>query len=163
MGTDLFSRPANSLFSGGFQRGKIDLSPFILALALATSGCAAPGNKGDELFQDLGGKDGIARFVSTAVSLAHHDPRIGFLFEDADDENLITQLADQICALSGGPCQYEGQDMAEAHSGMEITEAEFDVFVELVIDAMEQSGISHSARNRLLALLAPMREDVIHQ
>jgi len=135
----------------------------LLLLALFLSGCAAPVNKGGALFQDLGGKDGIARFVSTAVSLAHHDPRIGFLFEDADDETLTQQLEDQICALSGGPCKYEGQNMAEAHSGMEITEAEFDVFVELVTDAMEQSGISHSARNRLLALLAPMREDVIHQ
>ncbi len=127
------------------------------------SGCAAPGNKGDELFQDLGGREGIARFVGTAVSLSHHDPRIKFLFEDADDENLTTRLEEQICALSGGPCRYEGLDMVEAHSGMEITEAEFDIFVELVLDAMEQSGISHSARNRLLALLAPMREDVIHQ
>jgi len=127
------------------------------------SACTAPGHKGDALFQDLGGKEGIARFVSAAVSLSHNDPRIAFLFEDADDANLTAQLEDQICALSGGPCEYEGQDMVEAHSGMEITEAEFDIFVELVLDAMEQSGISHSARNRLLALLAPMREDVIHQ
>ena len=134
-----------------------------LALAISLCACAAPGNKGDALFQDLGGKEGIARFVSAVVALAHQDPRIGFLFEDADDENLIAQLEDQICALSGGPCEYEGQGMVEAHSGMEISEAEFDIFVELVIDAMEQSGISHSARNRLLALLAPMREDVIYQ
>ena len=134
-----------------------------LLLALFLSGCVTHGSKSDELFQDLGGKEGIARFVTLAVSLSHNDPRIAFLFDDADDENLTAQLEDQICALSGGPCGYEGQDMVDAHSGMEITEAEFDVFVELVIDAMEDSGIPHSARNRLLALLAPMREDVIHQ
>lgn len=134
-----------------------------LCLTLHLCGCSGPGTKGDGLYQDLGGKDGIARFVSVAVALAHNDPRIGLLFGDADDENLSAQLEDLICFLSGGPCKYEGLDMAEAHSGMEITAAEFDIFVELVLDAMEQAGISHSARNRLLALLAPMREDVIHQ
>ncbi len=58
---------------------------------------------------------------------------------------------------------YEGPDMVEVHSGMEITEAEFDIFVEIIIDAMELAEISYSARNKLLALLAPMREDIIYQ
>ena len=53
--------------------------------------------------------------------------------------------------------------MIETHSGLDISEAEFDIFVELFIDVMEQVGISHSARNRLLAILAPMRQDIIHQ
>lgn len=65
--------------------------------------------------------------------------------------------------LSGGPCEYEGLGIVEAHSGMEITEAEFDIFVELVIDAMEFADIPHTAHNKLLALLAPMGEDIIYQ
>jgi hemoglobin len=119
--------------------------------------------KNGSLYRDLGGGEGIARFVAAAVASAHSHPKIAVLFEDADDENLRQQLEDKICTLAGGPCTYEGLDMQEAHSGMEITEAEFDIFVELVIDAMEDAGIPHSARNRLLARLAPLREDVIYQ
>lgn len=117
----------------------------------------------DSLYTELGEQNGISRFVAKAVELSHSDKRIAFLFEDTDDTELTKQLEDQICFLSGGPCEYEGLDMVEAHSGMEITEAEFDIFVELVIDAMEYAGIPHTARNKLLALLAPMREDIIHQ
>ncbi|MEM6998202.1 MAG: group 1 truncated hemoglobin, partial [Pseudomonadota bacterium] len=95
--------------------------------------------------------------------LSHSDERIAFLFEDTDDDELIKQISDQVCFLSKGPCEYEGLDMVEAHSGMEITKAEFDIFVEIVIDAMEFANIPHTARNKLLALLAPMREDIIHQ
>ena len=135
----------------------------MLFLSLLLGACASGPQKDDSLYKDLGGKQGIARLVTKAVELAHSDERIAFQFENADDENLIEQLDDLICELSGGPCSYEGLDMAEAHSGMEITEAEFDVFVERVIDAMEQAGIAHPARNRLLALLSPMREDIIHQ
>ena len=115
------------------------------------------------LYTELGEDRGINKFVTKAVELSHNDERIAFLFEDSDDEELIKQISDQICALSDGPCEYDGLDMVEAHSGMEITEAEFDIFVSLVIDAMEFADIPHPTRNKLLALLAPMRKDIIHQ
>ncbi len=115
------------------------------------------------LYTALGEADGINKFITKAVEVSHADERIAFLFEDTDDEELIKQISDQICFLSNGPCEYEGQDMDEVHSGMEITEAEFDIFVSIVIDAMEFADIPHSARNKLLALLAPMREDIINQ
>jgi len=117
----------------------------------------------DTLYSELGEAEGIDKFVSKAVEVSHADERIAFLFEDTDDEEVIIQISDQICFLSGGPCEYEGQDMDEVHSGLEITESEFDIFVAIVIDAMEFADIPHPARNKLLALLAPMREDIIHQ
>ena len=117
----------------------------------------------DTLYRELGESEGINKLVTKAVETSHTDQRIAFLFEDTDDEELIVQISDQICFLSDGPCEYDGQDMDEVHSGMEITEAEFDIFVAIVIDAMEYADISHSARNKLLALLAPMREDIINQ
>ena len=117
----------------------------------------------DTLYAELGGTEGINKFVTKAVEISHADQRIAFLFEDSDDEELIIQISDQICFLSDGPCEYDGQDMDEVHSGMEITEAEFDIFVAIVIDAMEYADISHSSRNKLLALLAPMREEIINQ
>jgi len=117
----------------------------------------------DTLYKELGESEGINKLVTKAVETSHTDQRIAFLFEDTDDEELIVQISDQICFLSDGPCEYDGQEMDEVHSGMEITEAEFDIFVAIVIDAMEYADISHSARNKLLALLAPMREDIINQ
>ncbi len=117
----------------------------------------------DTLYTELGGSEGINKLVTKAVEVSHADQRIAFLFEDSDDEELIIQISDQICFLSDGPCEYDGQDMDEVHSGMEITEAEFDIFVAIVIDAMEYADISHSSRNKLLALLAPMREEIINQ
>jgi hemoglobin len=133
------------------------------AMLLTVAACAGTTTQGRTLYDDLGGEAGIRNIVTTTVRLAHADERISFLFEEMNDADLIAQLEDQICHLSGGPCTYEGRDMAEAHSGMDISEAEFDVFVDRFIDAMVEAGVSHPARNRLLALLAPMREDIIHQ
>ncbi len=138
---------------------KLLLSTFLSILLLSTTNCVLA----DSLYTELGESEGINGFVKKAVELSHNDKRIAFLFEDTDDEELIKQISDQVCFLSNGPCEYEGLDMVEAHSGMEITEAEFDIFVEIVIDAMELENIPHTARNKLLALLAPMREDIIYQ
>ncbi|GJM04270.1 MAG: hypothetical protein DHS20C09_02610 [marine bacterium B5-7] len=117
----------------------------------------------DTLYTELGGSEAVTKFVTKAVETLHADQRVAFLFEDTDEEETIIQISDLICFLSSGPCEYDGQDMDEVHSGMEITEAEFDIFVSIVIDAMEFADIAHSTRNKLLALLAPMREEIINQ
>jgi hemoglobin len=46
---------------------------------------------------------------------------------------------------------------------MDISAADFNAVVEILQKAMEQSDISLSAQNRLLAKLAPMRADMLHQ
>lgn len=49
---------------------------------------------------------------------------------NADMTRLRTQLIEQVCAASGGPCRYTGKDMKTARAGMNITGGEFDALVE---------------------------------
>jgi hemoglobin len=135
----------------------------LLIISLYLSACTSQYVIDDAFYDELGGKEGVRLFVTRAVELYHSDKRIAFLFENTDDEYLIEQIENQMCYLSGGSCEYEGLDMRAAHSGLEITEAEFDIFVELFIDALEYAKVPHTARYKLLAKLAPMREDIIHQ
>ncbi len=132
--------------------------PALIGLCLLT-GCALTPKQ--SLFEALGGHDGIAALVDTAVEHSVTDPRFGELFANTDQDRLRTQLADQICELSGGPCVYQGLSMAEAHSGMQITPAEFNWFVEHTRLAMTERGYPVGTQNRLLALLAPMRSEVL--
>lgn len=125
------------------------------------SGCQTTPNS--SLYDALGGDAGIERLVREVTQLAHEDERIAFLFEETEDEFFIMTLSEQICDISGGPCTYQGLDMREAHSGMNISHAEFNYFVEDLEIAMDNVGLSTSAQNRLLDLLVPMFEDVIHQ
>ena len=62
---------------------------------------------------------------------------------------------------SGGPCDYEGAPMRQAHQDLEIDRAAFDRLVEVLQEAMDARGISFSAQNRMLALLAPMHREII--
>ncbi|GAB4193259.1 MAG: hypothetical protein Tsb002_23580 [Wenzhouxiangellaceae bacterium] len=146
-------------------------SPGLLSLArslvagiiLGTlTACAASSPADDSLYRDLGGTPGIERVMSAVLQRIGADDRIAFLFAETDQNNLHGLLVNQLCYLSGGPCAYEGLDMEEAHSGLDLSHREFEIFVEDVILGMEDAGISYRTQTRVLAIYAPMRDDVIH-
>jgi hemoglobin len=132
----------------------------IAALALVSLHASAQAPQG-ELYQALGGKAGIARLNADFVPRLFNDARIKHIFKDANPNNLVEQLSDQICAASGGPCKYEGGAMKAVHADLGITRAHFNALVEDLQAAMDAAGIPFATQNRLLALLAPMHRDIV--
>jgi hemoglobin len=151
----------------------------LMSLLLAAAGCAgtvqqknaaapanaaaAPAKAGDKLYRALGGEAGITRVVDAALAEVHNDLRINILFEKTDIPDLRRLLIEQICAATGGPCTYTGRSMEEAHSGLNLTDADFDAFVEDLVRAMNASGVSADSQKQLLGLLGPMRPEVVGQ
>ena len=140
----------------------------LAALAIALAGTFAPvahaqsaAPRSDALYQSLGEKAGLAALVDDFVNRLRDDPRIGAQFKSTNLKNLKTQLTDQFCMVSGGPCVYEGDDMQRAHANLKITKGDFNALVEVLQVAMDAKGIPFATQNRLLALLAPMHRDVI--
>ena len=122
-----------------------------------TTTIAAPAG----LYAALGEKAGIDRLAGDFVARLLRHPRIGAHFKDAKPEALQQSLAEQFCALSGGPCTYQGADMLDVHADMDINKGDFNALVEVLQRAMDAQGIAFSQQNRLLALLAPMHRDII--
>jgi hemoglobin len=127
------------------------------------TGCSLGTRNSPPLYEALGGMPGIEALVAAVVDEAHADPRFGDLFEQADRQRLREQLAIQICELADGPCRYEGLDMVEAHSGMRISRAEFNWFVEDTQIAMDRIGLPWPTQNRLLARLAVLQPQIIDE
>ena len=72
-------------------------------------------------------------------------------------------LAEQVCQLADGPCNYTGRSMAAAHRGLDLTRAQFNAGAEDLQDAMTAVGVGYHTQNRLIAKLAPMQRDVVTQ
>ncbi|GIX37293.1 MAG: group 1 truncated hemoglobin [Silanimonas sp.] len=132
-------------------------------LALLLAGCASTSTPKASLYERLGGAEGIDAITFDLLARSVADPRIAEDFVEADLVNLHERLVEQLCALSGGPCTYGGRDMRAAHAGLGLTEADFNALVEHLVDAMRARGVPLSAQNELLAILAPMRREVIRQ
>jgi len=63
--------------------------------------------------------------------------------------------------LSGGGSIYSGDCIHDVHAGFGITQAEFYGLVQILNDAMVRPGLAIRGCNELLALLSPMKRDVV--
>ena len=133
---------------------------FALALGMVLSSGMAFANSGS-LYDQLGGKESIRTVMDDFVARVKADPRIGDQFQNTDANRLASQLTDQVCEATGGPCKYVGLDMKAAHAGMTITKAHFNALVEVLVASMNAKGVPFDLQTDILALLAPMHRDVI--
>ena len=130
-------------------------------LAALISACAT--TRTTTLYDDLGGKPGVARLVDKLIEKYRADGRINGLFNETNFEYFGERLNEYICLRTDGGCEYKGLSMEEAHSGMDIKEREFNYFVEDSQAAMTEVGIGVGVQNRLLKVLARDHGDVIRQ
>ena len=131
-----------------------------LALAIGLAACAerpVPLS----LYSRIGGQAAIVAVVDQlAVNIAA-DHRISGLFADTDMAAFKAKLVDQVCMMSGGPCRYGGPGMHAAHAGRHISDADFDAFMADLVAALDHFNVPASEKAELLALLAPMRRDIV--
>jgi len=124
---------------------------------------AAPGAYAGSLYDDLGGLENITRFTNRLVDLTFEDPRTAHQFKQTKKDRLARLLVDQICEVAGGPCKYKGVNMKKSHIKLGITEAEFNALVEQLQQAMDEADVPFHTQNRLLAILAPMKRDIVER
>ncbi|MGH8491779.1 MAG: group I truncated hemoglobin [Moraxellaceae bacterium] len=115
----------------------------------------------DSLYARLGGAVGVQKIVHELITDSVADPVTKRSFAKFNRPRLEKLLEQQICQLSGGGCRYEGDSMKVSHAGLEITEAEFYGMVEHLRQVCDRQGIDQKSKNELLALLAPMKPDVV--
>ncbi|WP_445353971.1 group I truncated hemoglobin [Natronospira bacteriovora] len=139
------------------------LSILAVFSALVLAGCVASPEpaEDDRLYQALGEREGIERIVEDMLIRVTDDVRIAHYFRGIPLGDLRDELADQFCELAGGPCEYTGRDMREAHEDLDLSRADFNALVEHLIAAMERHHVRVPDQNRLLAKLAPMERDMV--
>ncbi len=109
------------------------------------------------------GQDGIRRVVNDLVDRNVADPRISEIFKATDLVRLRRTLFEQVCYLLDGGCTYTGRDMTSSHKDLGLQASDMNALVENLQLAMDKERVRFSAQNRLLAILAPMKRDVVER
>jgi len=149
----------------GLLRG-VGFRVVLCVAALHLAACATMGDPPPTLYKRLGGREGIALVVGDFVTNMAGDSRVNARFKDMkgpDVEKLKSNLADQICDATGGPCSYVGRDMKTTHKGMKITDAEWTATVENLSKALDKNKVDPKDKSELLGLLGPMKADIVGQ
>jgi hemoglobin len=155
--------------------------------AKGKTGSAADSAVGKEerkltLFERLGGENGINAIVDDFTQRAMADPRVnwerkgvkrsGFFGRNesivwtANEQNItaLKQHFAQFLALAtGGPAKYDGKEMAAAHSGMRITNAEFDAAIGDLKASLDKLQIATKEQKELLAVIESTRPQVVSE
>ena len=136
-----------------------------LALALSVWGAALSFTtvhaSDDPLYQQMGGTDGLAKIASDTADNFLADDRIKATFDNTNMDRFRKLLGEQFCVVAGGPCNYTGRSMKDAHNGLHLDNADFNAVVEDLQKAMDKNDIPFATQNKFLARLAPMQHDVV--
>jgi predicted SnoaL-like aldol condensation-catalyzing enzyme/truncated hemoglobin YjbI len=96
------------------------------------------------LYRRLGGYDAIAGFVDFAFPRVAAHPALTHFFigHSIESKNRQRQLiVDKICSALQGPVVYIGRPLATVHRGLNITQEQWNTFMEIIEHAMDERGI----------------------
>lgn len=128
-----------------------------LMAALSVSALA----QAKSLYERLGGQPAVSAVVDEFAGNVLKDERINKKFAKSDANRLVTNLKAFVCFATGGPCKYEGRDMASSHKGMAVTEGEFNALVEDLVKALDKFNVPATEKNELLGALAGLKGQIV--
>jgi len=141
----------------------------------------APAKK--TLYDRLGGEERIAAIVDDFTTRVLADPRVNWERKGVtrgglslkrnesvawdpnpqNVENLKKHMRQFLALATGGPTVYEGRDMKEVHSGMHVTNPEFDATIGDMKATLDKLQVPNDEQKELLAILESTRPQVAEQ
>ena len=148
------------------RRRVVGLLAAVAVLGSVLGGCATMRGTPAEpsLYKRLGGRHGIALVVDDFVANMVADSRVNARFKGMAPPavfKLKSNLSDQLCEAAGGPCSYLGRDMKTVHTGMKISDAEWNATVENLTRALAKHEVGAKEQQEVIAILAPMKQDIV--
>ena len=133
-----------------------------------------PANRGDmsgkTLWDRLGGEPAVSAVVDEFVKTAAADPKVNFTRQgtprqwdpsEANVKRLKRRLVEFISQNTGGPLKYQGRDMVSAHTGMNITNSEFDALAGHLVRALDKFNVGQQEKDELVQIVSSTRPQMV--
>ena len=130
-------------------------------LLLATASGAQ--TTGPSLYKRLGGYDAIAAVTDDFIGRLAADATLAKFFagHSTDSKQRIRQhVVDFLCVATGGPCVYKGRDMKTSHTGLGITEADWNRSVQHLVASLDKFSVPQREKEDLLAAASGLKKDI---
>ena len=118
------------------------------------------------LYARLGGYDAIAAVVDEFLQTLSSDPQMGRFSAGMNLERRQRnrQLTlDYLCAATGGPTLYLGQDMKTAHAGLGINASDWQIAMDHVQRALTKFKLPERERKELMAVVSSLADQIIER
>jgi hemoglobin len=150
-------------------RKSATLTLFLLSLASFAPVYAQPPQTSSTtqlptLYKRLGGYDALAAVTDDFIGRLASDPKLSRFFVTHNEEGLkrIRQhVVDFLCVSTGGPCVYTGQDMKTAHTGLKITEDDWNTSMQHLVETLDKFKVPEKEKGEVLAAIAGLKGDIV--
>ena len=118
------------------------------------------------LYQRLGGYDVIVAVVDDFLNQLRKDPAFDRFGGGRSQDSLLRTrqlVLDQTCFLTGGPCTYIGRDTKSAHTGLKITDKEWDSAMHMFKAALDDSKVAEPVQQDFLSMIGKLRPDIVEK
>lgn len=116
------------------------------------------------LYEKLGGYEALDAVVDTFYRKVLTDDRIASFFDDTDMEQQAAKQKSFLTMVLGGPAEYTGKDMREAHRHL-VKRGLNDSHVDAVVELLGKSLAEHGAKPEDIETVAKtansVRDDVL--
>ncbi len=122
---------------------------------------AAP--MGETLFARLKGTDGIAAVVGDFYRKVCRDMQLAHYFERTPVPFLQRHMVAFLVQATGGPKEYRGRAMLDAHEHLRITGRDFDRVADHLVATLQEHGIEDADIEAVARAIAPLRPVIVTQ
>jgi hemoglobin len=118
----------------------------------------------DSLYQRLGGYDAIAAATDDLLARLQRDPQLGDYWKGASDDNrrkARQMIVDFMAEAAGGPAYYTGRSMKTSHTGMHISERDWEVFMRHSEATLEHFNVGEREREDVLTFFSSLKDEIV--
>lgn len=112
-------------------------------------------------YQRIGGGRAVSAVVDRFYESVVADQKLAPFFAETDMNRLKRHQVLLISQIMGGPADYDGSSLREAHSGMDINDDHFGRVVTHLVAALQDASVPDDVIGRLGAQLGEAKKDVV--
>ena len=139
----------------------------IILLAGLPAAVAQGDTEQESLYDRLGGLAPISVVVSDFIDavvpdpMLNENPAIDAARQVVPAPYLKYHVTAMMCEATGGPCQYQGRDMKDAHAHLNITEPEWDRMVTIFKEVLAKNKVPEKETRELLEIIESTKADIV--
>ncbi|KZL17043.1 Group 1 truncated hemoglobin GlbN [Pseudovibrio axinellae] len=116
------------------------------------------------LYERLGGYDAISAVVNNLLPRLQSDELLGRFWQNRGEDGIAREkqlLIDYLAYSAGGPLYYTGRDMVITHTGMGVTEADWDVFLAHLKATLESFNLPEAEFNDTVGFVSSLKAEIL--
>ena len=116
------------------------------------------------LYERIGGEAAVDAAVDIFYRKVLMDDRINEYFDDVDMESQAAKQKSFLTMVFGGPNNYSGKDMREAHKNMKgLADIHVDAVIENLGETLKELGVAESDIAEIAGIANSVRDDVLNR